>query len=141
MIIRTDPRTRAVQTVYFVGLICVIATIGALALAGVFPNPRPPSTILATMAPMLAGLVALLVRVRRDRVVLHPDGIDVVRAFWPARHLARADIVARRVHPAGWRRAPYHILIARDGTTVSLPPYLEHNAALQAWLRTIPLGG
>lgn len=139
MIIRTDPRTRKVETTYLAGIICVIAVIGALALSGVIHNDNPPSTIAAMMAAMIAGLAALLVRLHRDHVVLRADGIDVVRAFWPTRHLARADIVARRVHPGGWRSALYHILITRDGGEVSLPPYLEHNPELQAWLKAIPL--
>jgi hypothetical protein len=86
VIIRTDPKTRAVMTASLVGLICVTATLGAVAMSGLIRNASSPRTITATLAPMIAGLVALLVRVHRDHVVLLPEGIDVIRAFWPVRH-------------------------------------------------------
>ena len=116
----------------------IMVFLAALSLTGVFHNPNPPSRLAGFAVIMIAGGVALILRVVRSRVVLRPDGIDVRRLLW-SRRVARVDIVARRFHPSAWRDPPYHILIMRDGCEVNLPPYLENNATLRAWLSDIPL--
>jgi len=138
-VIRIDPKTRTVIRSYATVIIGVIALAGGLSVTGVIHNAHQPSTVGIVAASMIGGLGALLFALGRSRVVLRPDSIEVTRYLWPSRRVARTDIVARRVHPAGWRNAPYHIVILQNGSLARLPPYLEHNASLQAWLTGIPL--
>jgi hypothetical protein len=138
-VIRIDRRTRNTIRAYASVVTGVMLLLAALSLTGVVHNPNPPSSIAGIAVVTIAGFGVLLFILARSCVVLHEDGIDVTRRLWPLRRVARADIVARRMHSGGWRSAPYHILILRDGSEVSLPPYLEHSTALQDWLRTIPL--
>jgi len=63
----------------------------------------------------------------------------VKRGLSRSRRLESSEIVGRRVNPAGWRRAFYHVLITAQGDEVKLPPYLEHNAKFLSWLKTVPL--
>jgi hypothetical protein len=138
-VVRIDRRTRISIAIYMSVVAGLFIFVAALSLLGVVHNRTPPSTTVGIAIAALTGYGALMVWIFRSRVALRADSIEVTRVLWPSRRVARTDIVARRMHPSGWRSAPYHILITRDGREVSLPPYLEHNAALRSWLANIPL--
>jgi hypothetical protein len=139
LVIRVDRRTRTTITLYMASVTGFMVLLALLSLTGVVHNPNPPSTLAGFALAAISGFGLLVFILDRSRVVLYPDGIEVTRAPWPPRRVARADIVARRMRPGGWRRPAYHILITTDGDEVSLPAHLEHNAAFEAWLKGIPL--
>lgn len=138
-VLRIDRRTRTVLT----GILRFVAGVGfaggILSLTGVIHNPNPPRETAAMALILIAAPAMFIAGVHRSRVVVNPDAIEVTRYLGPTRRVLLADIVAREWHPSGYRSAPFHILITRDGRRVSLPPYLEHPAVLQAVLRDIPL--
>jgi hypothetical protein len=84
-------------------LIAIIVGGLTLSLTGVIHNPNPPSTLIALGLGVIALVALLLVNITRARVVLEADHIEVTRSIWPTRRIDCSDIVARRVHPAGWR--------------------------------------
>ncbi len=138
-IVRTDLRTRKTVTTIVSIFLIVVALAVVLSILGVIRNPNPPSTLVAIAAALVTGGTLLIASIERGRVILGPDAVEVRGAVWPARRIGRSDIVGRRFHGAGWRSPMYHILVTRQGREVRLPPYLEHNRALQQWLATIPL--
>jgi hypothetical protein len=138
-VIRIDRRTRSTMTVIICIIVTVFILIGILNFAGVIHNPNPPSTLVGIVVGAIVAGVAGIISLYRSRVVLHPQGIDVTRFLSGSRRLARGEIVARRLSPGGWHRAPFHVLIAQDGKEVKLPPYLEHSTDFQRWIEGIPL--
>jgi hypothetical protein len=138
VVVRVDRRTRQVITKYIGAVVSVLVGVAIASQTKLVRHPRPPADAATfAIAAVAVGAFAVL-RLNRNRVVLYDDGIEVVRYPWRPRRLARLDIATRHFHPGGWRQAPYHILVTREGESVKLPPYLENNAALRAWLKDVP---
>jgi hypothetical protein len=131
-----DEKTRHVMTVCVSIVSGVIAVSAILSLAGVIRNPNPPTTLAGIAIFAVGANFAYIWGLKRSRVVLHPESIEVTRFLSRSRRVVRSDIVARR---RGGRRARYDILITRDGNEVKLPPYLKHSTTFQTWRSAIPL--
>jgi hypothetical protein len=137
--VHVERQTRRAITTYILSILGVIVAVAFVSQTGLVRERRPPA-FAAMFALASAAIGAFeVVRLRRSHVVLYPDGIEVVRYPWRPRRIARIDIAGRRFHLGGWRKAPYHVLVTRTGESVPLPPYLENNAALRAWLKDVPL--
>jgi hypothetical protein len=138
VIIRTDPKTRAVMTASLVGLICVTATLGAVAMSGLIRRQLSAHNHGDAGPDDCGARRAAGARPSRPRGA-PPGGHRRDQGLLAGATCAKSGIVGRRPRHSGWRSAAYHLLITSDGTTVSLPRYLERNPALQAWLKAIPL--
>jgi len=137
-VIRKDRRVRVAITSVW----CVIAGVVAASTILSLPGGIHKLNALGKLAVPLGMTVfcaANVLGVLRSRVVLRPNDIEVRSYLSPSHRVERMEIVARRVSPAGWRRPPYHVLITRGGNEIRLPTYLEHNAVLQRWIKSIPL--
>jgi hypothetical protein len=138
VVVRVDQKTRKVMTI----CICVIVGLLVLAVIGgqmARAHPQPPEQAwIFSIATIAFGVLGIL-RVNRSHVVLYEDGIEVVLFPWRPRRLTRLEIASRFFHPAGWRRAAYHVLVTQNGERVKLPPYLQNNAALRTWLKSVKL--
>src|SRR5205807_1065973 len=106
-VVRIDRRTRSTMAIIVLILVALFILLGILNFAGVIHNPNPPSTLIAIVATAIMAGVAGILSLYRSRVVLHPQGIAVTRFLSRSRRLARSEIVARRLNPGGWRRAPF----------------------------------
>jgi hypothetical protein len=137
-VIRIDRRTRTIITGFWCVIVGVVAASTILSLTEGSHKVNAPSKLAVSLGMMIFGAANIL-GVLRSRVVLHPEGIQVRRCLLPSRRVERIEIVARRTSRAGWRRPPCHVLITRGGNEIKLPPYLQHSAVLQNWLKSIPL--
>ncbi len=139
VVLRISPDTRRTLIAIFTAILTIVIVGLVLSLMNVIHNPNPSGQMIGLTLIFVVGGMLLILGIVRSRVVLHPDRIEVTRNLSPTRTIARADIVARRLHPYAWRGSAYYIFITRDGKEVSLPPYLEHGKVLQQWMADIPL--
>ncbi|HEU5337373.1 MAG TPA: hypothetical protein VFU27_15495 [Terriglobales bacterium] len=139
-VIRMDERTRNTVAIIVCIIVAVLLISVILSLLGIIHNPNSPSVLVGYLTVAILGGAALVLSLFRDCVVLFPDASIVVkRNLMPSRRLQAKQIVARRVTPAGWRKAFCHVLITAKGDEVKLPAYLERNPQFQSWLDGIPL--
>jgi hypothetical protein len=118
-------------------------------LAGLWPMRFRGPTDAATAAAM--GVMAfvlgcyMIAGMRKVRVTLHADAIEVVRygtplaliGLRPPRRLKRDEIVNRSfTHGRGARSMLIH---DRDGRTTRLPMIFRTDAAFTAWFKAIPV--
>lgn len=137
--LRMSRKTIRVITTYVCIVVGVFLFPAALSLAGVLHNQFTPGEQLAIVSVAIASGGASVFACLRSRVVVEPESLVVTRYLSATRRIDRSAVVSRRMHPGGWRSAPYHVLIAHDGREIKLPPYLEKNTYLDKWLATVPL--
>ena len=137
IVVRVDPRTVKTSTT----VLGVIAGV-MLALALFQPQVAPVGHVLTPLQRFayaggsLACFLAYWAGIRRSRVALYTDRVEVTLALLPTRRFARSDVVARSTKPGRWRPIP--VLVLKDGRRVSMPVYLEHNREFSAWLQSLP---
>jgi hypothetical protein len=140
VVVRVDRKTRINMTLCASLVAGVIVAAALLSAAGVIHQSSPTLLVLGFPALALTWALSLVVGLERSRVVLLNDtAIEVTNRLWPTKRILRNDIVTRYFHSGGWQRSAHHVLITRDGAAVRLPPYLESNSALRAFLAGIPL--
>ena len=137
IVVHVDPRTVKTSTT----VMGVIAGV-MLALALFQPEVAPaghrltPLQRLAYAGGSLACFLAYRVGIRRSRVALYTDRVEVTLALLPTRRFARSDVVARSTKPGRW--TPIPVLVLKDGRRVSMPVYLERNREFSVWLQSLP---
>ena len=137
IVVRVDPRTIKGMTT---ALGVVVGVVVAIAVFQ--PDVAPvghrltPLQRFAYVGGFLAFFLLCRIAVRRSRVALYTDRVDVTVAFLPTRRIARADVVARSTKTGRW--TPIPVLVLKDGRRVTMPVHLERNRAFSAWLNSLP---
>ena len=137
IVVRVDPRTVKTATTV-VGVIFGVVLALALFQPAVSPvgHRLTPLQRFAYAGGSLACFFAYRAGIRRSRVALYADRVEVTLALLPTRRFARSDVVARSTKPGRW--TPIPVLVLRDGRRVSMPVYLERNREFSTWLRSLP---
>lgn len=137
IVVRVDPRTVKTATTV---LGVIVGVMLALALfqpaVGPVGHRLTPLQRFAYTGGSLACFFAYRVGIRRSRVALYSDRVEVTLALLPTRRFARSDVVARSTKPGRWRPIP--VLVLKDGRRVSMPVYLERNREFSVWLQSLP---
>jgi hypothetical protein len=137
-VVRVDRKTRRVVTRLMLGVMATLVACAVVSQTRLVRRHPSLASICGMTAIALAGGALLILRVTRSQVVLYPDSLEVTQYPLPTRRVARSDIVSRYFSPPGYRKPGYHVLVTRDGGRLKLPPYLETNGSLRAWLNSVP---
>ncbi len=134
-------RARRRQVVFLCGLGAVFgaAGVGALAAAARLVPPRLAAAVVFGGL-LIAGVGLLVViAVRRARLLLWKDAIEVVELGRPRRRLRRDQIAGRRVFdgPYGRNQVLFERL-ARGERPYRVGSLYERDDVLDAWLESIP---
>ena len=136
VVVRRNAKDTRVLCVVFGVVTAAILLVLALSQIGVIRNQLTPVGRVAAAVAVIAAYGILVVDCLRSRVTLYQDHITVTRGLMPTRTINRRDVIARRL--TGYPGGPHPpILILKDEREIMLPPYLESNPYLAAWLRQL----
>lgn len=136
VVVRRKAKDTKVMCVLFGVLTAAVLLILVLSQAGIIRNQLTPFGRVAAAAAAVAAYGILVADCLRSRVTLDRDQITVTRGLMPTRTIQRRDVIARRI--TGYPGGPHSpILILKDEREIMLPPYLESNPHLTAWLRQL----
>jgi hypothetical protein len=137
VVIRMSGTTMRTIAAYLAAVVALVWVLLALQQIGIIHSQLSAGGRIAFATAWAAAYGACLAALRRRRVFLRRDRIDITGSLLPTRSIKLVDIVARRTNVGpGVPHQP--ILILKDGREAMLPGYLEHNDAFSEWLRTLP---
>lgn len=137
VVIRICPATIRIIAVYGAVTVAILwASMAVSMIGGVHGRPPLARRILVGVG-FTASYGVYLALLRRRRVILRQDRIEIRGSVFPTRSIKFVDIKARRTNVGpGVPHQP--ILILTNGREVMLPAFLERNETLSVWLRTLP---